>query len=89
MTESDQAASQQEIQQTLKAIDDTFNKLEFNTKKILREDTSLILMVGANPGQQMSIDLIDTSTAALGIEYISLMSHDAANEALVQLDKAI
>lgn len=89
MTESDRAASQQEIQQLLESIDDTANKLEFNTKKILGEDTSLILMVGANPGQQISIDLIDTSTVALGIENISVMSNEAANQALTQLDNAI
>ena len=89
MSESDRAASQQEIQQLLQSIDDTASRMEFNTKKILGEDTSLILMVGANPGQQISIDLIDTSTAALEIEDISVMTNEAANQAITKLDNAI
>ena len=89
MNEDDRAASQQEIKQLLESIDDTAQKLEFNTKKILGEDTSLILMVGANPGQQITIDLIDTSAKALGIEDISLLSNEAANQMISTVDNAI
>lgn len=89
MTDSDRAASQQEIQKLLEAIDDTATKMEFNTKKILGEDTSLTLMVGANPGQQISIDLIDTSSTALGIADISVLTNELANETLTKLDAAI
>lgn len=89
MTESDRMESQKEIQQLMEAINDTAEKMEFNTKKILREETSLILMVGANPGQQISIDLIDTSTTALDINDISILTNEGANDTISKIDKAI
>ena len=46
-------------------------------------------MVGANPGQNISIDLIDTGTTALGIDHISVLSSADANETIAKLDQAI
>ncbi len=89
MTTEDRANIQQEIDQILEAIDDTASKLEFNTRKILGENTSLNLMVGANPGQKLTIQLIDTGTEALQIDDLSVMSNEDANEALTKLDDAI
>ncbi|GEN83014.1 flagellin [Sporosarcina luteola] len=94
MTVNDRAASQVELENLLGAVDDTASKLEFNTKKILNEDSSLILQVGANPGQQMKISLVDVSAKALGLrqdngEYASLEMRDLANELITKIDKAI
>ena len=94
MTVNDRAASQVELENLLGAVDDTASKLEFNTKKILNEDSSLILQVGANPGQQMKISLVDVSAEALGLrqdngEYVSLEMRDLANKLITTIDKAI
>lgn len=87
--EQDRIAAQQELNEILKGIDDTADKLEFNTQKILGENASLFLMVGANPGQRISINLVDTSSNALGIGKVSLLTREQSEETLVQIDKAL
>lgn len=89
MTTFDREAIQEEVNHLLEAIDDTATKLEFNTRKILGEDTALNLLVGANPGQKISIQLIDTRAAALGIDGISVMSNADANDVIAKIDDAI
>ena len=89
LTVSDRAASQVELDQLLEAVDDTATKLEFNTKKILGQNGSLTLQVGANPGQQMQITLVDVSSKALGLEDASLELRDLANELITKIDDAI
>jgi flagellin len=89
LTLEDRQASQLELEQLLEGVEDTAQKLEFNTKKILGENAPLILMVGANPQQKISIDLFDVSTKALGIEELSLVNPDNANIAINKLDMAI
>lgn len=89
MTATDREASQEELNQLMEAINDTASKLEFNTKKILGENAPLLLMVGANPGQQISIDLMDTSTKALNLEGVSLLTQKDAGELISRLDQAI
>lgn len=94
MTVNDRASSQVELENLLGAVDDTASKLEFNTKKILGQDSSLILQVGANPGQQMKISLVDVSAEALGLlkdngEYVSLEMRDLAEKLITTIDKAI
>lgn len=89
MVDEDRAAVQTEIAQILEAIDDTASKLEFNTRQILGENTTLKLQVGANPGQTININLIDTSAAALGVDQISVLTSDGANDAIAALDDAI
>lgn len=89
MTTEDRGHIQEEINQILEAIDDTASKLEFNTRKILGENTSLKLTVGANPGQLVEINLINVSSETLGIDQISVLSNEDANETISQLDRAI
>jgi flagellin len=89
LTNEDRQASQVELEQLLQGIDDTAEKLEFNTKKILGENAPLILTVGANPGQQIKIDLVDTSTSALGLDSSSLLTRESAEQLITSLDKAI
>ncbi|MED4534079.1 flagellin [Metabacillus fastidiosus] len=89
LTDTDRQASQLELDQLMEGINDTAHKLEFNTKKILGENAPLILMIGANPGQQISIDLMDTSTAALGIDNANLLTSGASSNLITKLDKAI
>ncbi|MGN7387142.1 flagellin N-terminal helical domain-containing protein [Sporosarcina sp. SAFN-015] len=94
LTVNDRAASQVELENLLGAVDDTASKLEFNTKKILGQEGSLTLQVGANPGQQMKITLVDVSAQALGLrkddgKYVSLELRDLANELITKIDDAI
>lgn len=94
LTVNDRAASQVELENLLGAVDDTASKLEFNTKKILGQEGSLTLQVGANPGQQMQITLVDVSAEALGLrqnngKYVSLELRDLANELITKIDDAI
>jgi len=89
LTENDRQASAQELTQLLGAIDDSAGQMEFNTIKILGENTKLNLQVGANPGQQMSIELVDISTTALGLAGASLSTQGEAEKLITTIDDAI
>ncbi|WP_153722671.1 flagellin [Sporosarcina cascadiensis] len=89
LTDSDREASSLELEQIKEAINDTAGKLEFNTKKILGEDKALILQVGANPGQQMTIGNIDVSTKKLGLDGTSISTREDAEKLISTIDKAI
>ncbi|MEC2077296.1 flagellin [Metabacillus fastidiosus] len=89
LTDSDRQASQLELDQLMEGINDTAHKLEFNTKKILGENAPLVLMVGANPGQQITLDLIDTGTTALGLDSLNLLTNENASDLITKLDNAI
>lgn len=89
LTGEDREAAQIELVQLLHGINDTAEKLEFNTKKILGENAPLILMVGANPGQQIKVDLVDISTDTLGISGASLSTTSDAEKLITVIDRAI
>ncbi|MBM7649378.1 flagellin [Bacillus ectoiniformans] len=89
MTDADRQASQLELEQLMAGINDTAHKMEFNTKKILGDNAPLVLMVGANPGQQITLDLMDTSTKALDLENLSVLTSSDASGLISQLDQAI
>lgn len=94
LTVNDRAASQVELEHLLEAVDDTAQKLEFNTKKILGQESSLILQVGANPGQQMKISSFDVSTEKLGLReadgsFVSLELRNLAEQLITKVDDAI
>jgi flagellin len=85
----DHNASQQELEQLLQAIDDTASKLEFNTQKILGENRPLILQVGANPGQIISVDMVKMDTESLGINGANLLTRADAEQLITKVDKAL
>lgn len=89
MTVNDRHASQVELDQLLEAVDDTAQKLEFNTKRILGQDTELTLQVGANAGQSMSIKLFDVSAATLGLGGAKLEQRVQAEALITTIDNAI
>jgi flagellin len=86
---NDRAASQKELDQLLQAIDDTAEKLEFNTKKILGENIPLTLQVGANPGQTITVDMVDTSTTSLGLNGATLLTRTDAEQLITKVDNAL
>jgi flagellin len=86
---SDRAASQKELEQLLEAIDDTAEKLEFNTQKILGENRPLMLQVGANPGQTIAVDMVDTSTTSLELSGATLLTREDAEQLITKVDNAL
>lgn len=89
LTDDDRKSSSMELDQIMKAINDTAEKLEFNTMKILGGDNPLNLQVGANPGQKMTIGNIDVSTTSLGLDGASIATRQDASDLIDSMDKAI
>ena len=89
LTVNDRQNSQVELKQLLEAVDDTAQKLEFNTKNILGQNAEMKLQVGANAGQHMTIQLVDVSSKTLGLEGASLEMRADAEQLITTIDKAI
>lgn len=88
-TDSDRVASGLELEQIFAAINDTADKLEFNTMKILGEDSELTLQVGGNTSQHMKISLFDVHTDAIGLGGASLATQEDADKLISTIDKAL
>ncbi|WP_342600378.1 flagellin [Psychrobacillus sp. FSL H8-0483] len=88
VTDNDRTAAQKELDQLLQSIDDTAEKMEFNTQNILGDVRPLYIHVGANTGQTLRIDTVDVSTATLGIEIAKLSTRKEAEELITKVDKA-
>lgn len=59
------------------------------TTKFDLTNKALVFQIGANTNQNVNIDVPQLSTVKLGIDKISVLSHEDANEAMFKLDKAI
>ena len=88
-TDDDRKASTMELEQIFAAIDDTAEKLEFNTKRILGEDMELHLQVGANASQGIKISLFDVHADAIGLKDASLATQEEAEKLITTIDKAL
>lgn len=88
MTDEDRGAAQEELDQLLQSIDDTSNKMEFNTQDILGDVRPLYIHVGANSGQTLRIDTVNVSTASLGIEIAKLSTREEAEDLITKVDNA-
>jgi flagellin len=89
LTDADRSMSEMELKQLFSAIDDTAERLEFNTKKILGENASIVLQVGANSGQSISIDMVDVSTTALGLTGATLGTQNDSEQLIGKIDSAL
>ncbi len=89
LTFADREAAQIEYEELLQGINDTAEKLEFNTKNILGENAPLVLMIGANPGQQLKINLVNIRTSELGLDGTSMILRSNADNLITVLDGAI
>lgn len=70
--------------------DEGFTWQGYNTTEILSiTDKAAMLHVGANQGQSLWLDLADTSSAALGVDDVQVITRDLANKSLGKIDKAI
>lgn len=88
LTDDDRRYSSMELDQLLKAIDETAENLEFNTLKILGGEGPIQLQIGANNGQKMSIGNLDVSTTKLGIAGASVATRLEASDLIDAIDKA-
>lgn len=66
-SDSDLTSIQNEITQRLSEIDRVSGQTQFNGVKVLAQDNSLKIQVGANDGETISIDLKKIDTQSLGI----------------------
>jgi flagellin len=89
LTFADREATQNEYNELLKGINDTAEKLEFNTKKILGDNAPLVLMVGSNPGQQIKVNLVNVRPSELGLDGTSMILRADAEKLIIKLDNAI
>lgn len=88
VTNEDREAAQKELDHLLQSIDDTADKMEFNTQNILGDVRPLYIHVGANAGQTLRIDTVSVSTASLGIEIAKLSTREEAEDLISKVDNA-
>ncbi|WP_299595860.1 FliC/FljB family flagellin [uncultured Microbulbifer sp.] len=67
-SQSDLDSIQDEINQRLSEIDRVSSETNFNGVKVLSEDRSFTIQVGANDGESISIDLKEINAQTLGME---------------------
>lgn len=88
VTDEDRVTTQKELDQLLQSIDDTADKMEFNTQNILGNVRPLYIHVGANSGQTLRIDTVNVSTSQLGLAIAELTTQEKANDLITKVDKA-
>lgn len=88
VTDDDRETSQKEFNQLLESIDDTAEKLEFNTQNILGDVRPLYIHVGASTGQTLRIDTVNISTSQIGLAIAELTTRDKAEELITKVDHA-
>ena len=63
--------------------------IAYGTTKFDLTNKALVFQIGANTNQNVNIDVPQLSTVKLGIDKISVLSHEDANQAMFKLDQAI
>jgi len=102
--DKDREALQDEISQLIKEIDRIALNTEFNTKKLLNGEIAittsgtgsgatvtggLVIHIGANAGQNMTLGIDDMSSEKLGVNDINISTQSGADSAITALDNAI
>ncbi|PAF20053.1 flagellin, partial [Terribacillus saccharophilus] len=101
-TNEDREELQKEVDQLAQEITRISTDTEFNTKKLINGDidstgtgTSLTFHIGANQGQNITLDISDMGASALGVEGasategINISSQSDANAAISTINAAI
>ena len=88
LTDTDSAKIQSEIDQLVLQIDDIATQTQFNTKNLLNSTEDVVLQVGANTGETITLTLSDNTSVTLGIDSMTPLDGDnataSANLVLVQ-----
>lgn len=89
INDEDRKIAQNELDQVLTTIDDTANNMEFNTRKILKDQDPLKIQIGANSSQTITVNVLTADTKTLGLDNLSISTSEEANEAIETIDQAV
>lgn len=87
-SESDLVSIQNEIDQRLDEIDRVSNQTDFNGSKVLSEDKTLKIQVGANDGETIEINLKKIDSTELGLNGFNV-SDSPTEDPLKTIDSAL
>ncbi|MFQ0999507.1 flagellin [Gilliamella sp. ESL0232] len=88
-SESDLVSIQNEIDQRLDEIDRVSNQTDFNGSKVLSEDKTLKIQVGANDGETIEIHLKKIDSTELGLKGFKVSGEDVTENPLKTIDEAL
>ncbi|HEY8353596.1 MAG TPA: flagellin [Methylophilaceae bacterium] len=89
-TDDDRSALQNEIDQLIQEINRIAQNTEFNTKTLLDGTaTGIVFHIGANEGQNITLDISDMQAAALGVSGLDISTQANADTAITTIDDAI
>ncbi|AUJ25326.1 MULTISPECIES: flagellin Hag [Virgibacillus] len=92
-TDKDRAELQKEVDQLAQALNDISEDTEFNTQKLLDGSFEATFHVGANKGQNLTLEIGKMSADELGVAEgeggIDISSQEAADEAITTIQEAI
>ncbi|ECW5286521.1 flagellin FliC, partial [Salmonella enterica subsp. enterica serovar Muenchen] len=86
-SQSDLDSIQAEITQRLNEIDRVSGQTQFNGVKVLAQDNTLTIQVGANDGETIDIDLKEISSKTLGLDKLNVQDAYTPKETAVTVDK--
>ncbi|SUH07580.1 flagellin [Salmonella enterica subsp. enterica] len=82
-SQSDLDSIQAEITQRLNEIDRVSGQTQFNGVKVLAQDNTLTIQVGANDGETIDIDLKQINSQTLGLDSLNVQKkYDVKSEAV-------
>ncbi|OCG59813.1 MULTISPECIES: flagellin N-terminal helical domain-containing protein [unclassified Gilliamella] len=88
-SESDLVSIQNEIDQRLDEIDRVSKQTDFNGSKVLSEDKTLKIQVGANDGETIEIHLKKIDSTELGLDGFKISGEDLTTDPLKTIDEAL
>jgi flagellin len=88
-SESDLVSIQNEIDQRLDEIDRVSKQTDFNGSKVLSEDKTLKIQVGANDGETIEINLKKIDSTELGLSEFTISGEDLTADPLKTIDEAL
>ncbi|EJB8621025.1 FliC/FljB family flagellin [Salmonella enterica] len=86
-SQSDLDSIQAEITQRLNEIDRVSGQTQFNGVKVLAQDNTLTIQVGANDGETIDIDLKEISSKTLGLDKLNVQDAYTPKETAVIVDR--
>jgi flagellin len=89
-SEQDRSLIQIEVSQLIQEIDRIAESTEFNRFKILDgSNRDFQFQIGANPGQNINVDMKTMTATAIGISGLTMQTVSSANDALRRVDEAV
>ncbi len=89
-TDDDRTALQNEIIELIAEIDRIASDTEFNTQTLLDGTfTDKIFHIGANDGQNITVDINSMAASALGVDGVDISDQAGADSAIATIDSAI